>query len=132
MYEMLTGTVPFYDVDPVKIAQAFTTRDIVPPHLRNAKVPKAFSELVMKRLKINLGERVISANDLQKYLNALNEPKEQGQAGAQQVLPHIPVLPNPQIVSHASSHSAAQELCRFCYQPLPRMATICPRCREKN
>jgi serine/threonine-protein kinase len=132
MYEMLTGTVPFYDVDPVKIAQAFTTRDIVPPHLRNAKVPKAFSELVMRCLKINLGERVISANELQKHLNALNEQKEQGQAGAQQMLPHVPAVPSQHFASHASSHSAAQVLCRFCYQPLPRMATICPRCREKN
>ena len=47
LYEMLTGTVPFYDADPLKIAQAFTSQQITAPHLRNPIVPKAFSEVVM-------------------------------------------------------------------------------------
>ncbi|MDR0498989.1 MAG: serine/threonine protein kinase, partial [Holophagales bacterium] len=47
-YEMLTGTVPFYDADPVKIAQAYATKPVVPPHLRSPQVPKTFSEIVMK------------------------------------------------------------------------------------
>jgi len=76
MYEMLTGTVPFYDIDPVETAQAFNVRDIVPPHLKNPKVSKAFSDLVMKCLKTNLGKRIISAHELQKHLNALSEQRE--------------------------------------------------------
>ena len=135
IYEMLTGTVPFYDVDPVKIHQALTTRDIVPPHLRNPKVPKAFSELVMKCLKISLVERVISANELLKNLNALNEPKEQGVAITQ------PLLPPPQVAmpsnqpsgGHGSHHSSVQDrYCWNCHLPLHKTATICPRCKEKN
>ncbi|MDR2560815.1 MAG: protein kinase [Holophagales bacterium] len=133
MYEMLTGGVPFYDVDPGKIHQAFMTRDILHPHLRNPKIPKAFSELVMKCLKINLGERVISANELLKNLSALNEPKEQGSAAMQQKPPQIAILPNQLPASHAPKHSSAQDRsCWNCHLPLHKTATICPRCKEKN
>jgi len=35
--------------------------------------------------------------------------------------------------SHPTPRSATQQrLCKFCYKPLPRMATTCPSCGEKN
>jgi eukaryotic-like serine/threonine-protein kinase len=133
MYEMLTGTVPFYDVDPVKIAQAFTTRDIVSPHLRNPKIPKAFSDLVMKCLKNNLGERVISANELQKHLNAIYEHREQRQQSTLPLPPLAVAIPHQQPASHVPDHSQAQNRsCWYCHLPLHKAATICPRCGEKN
>jgi len=125
IYEMLTGTVPFYDVDPVKIAQAFTTKPIVPPHLRNAQVPKAFSEVVMKALSINLGDRYISAQELLRGLQALKEETVQRES-----------RPFPQLMTAtaSSTHSASagnQLLCRSCYKLLPRLASACPYCGEK-
>jgi serine/threonine-protein kinase len=123
IYEMLTGTVPFYDADPVKIAQAYSTRPVVAPHLRNPAVPKAFSVAVMKALAVNLGERYISAHELHKALVGL---KEAPAAEARQA-PSPPLDAPPQ-----PAQSARQALCRYCYQPLPRLATTCPRCGEKN
>ena len=73
IYEMLTGTVPFYDADPIKIAQSFQNTPVVPPHLRNPAVPKAMSEAVMKALAINLGDRYLSAQEFLKALRALKE-----------------------------------------------------------
>lgn len=130
IYEMLTGTVPFYDADPVKIAQAFQTTPIVPPHLRNASVPKGFSEAVMKALAVNPGERYISAQEFLKALRSLRErvtretrPMGTAVLANQSSSPGLP--PRNPVVTHP-------RLCRFCYRPLSRTAVTCPACGEKN
>jgi len=128
LYEMLTGTVPFYDADPIKIAQSFQNTPVVPPHLRNPAVPRAFSEVVMKALAVNLGERYLSAQEFLKALRALKEGM------ARETRPLGPAL----LSSHLSSppvqrqNPTQQRLCRFCYRPLPRLAVVCPACGEKN
>jgi serine/threonine protein kinase len=130
IYEMLTGTVPFYDADPVKIAQAFQSTPIVPPHLRNNAVPKAMSEAVMKALAVNLGERYLSAQEFLKSLRALRagvalETRPVGTA----VLSNPPSSPGRPVRNPVVTHP---RLCRFCYRPLSRTAVTCPACGEKN
>jgi serine/threonine-protein kinase len=127
MYEMLTGTVPFYDADPVKIAQAFQSQPVVPPHLKNQGVPKPFSEVVMKTLTVNLGDRYLSAQSLLDDLKRLKDsiakdtrPMGTGATGSGPV----PML-------RPGNHTQPR-LCRFCYRPLPRNAANCPSCGEKN
>ncbi len=129
-YEMLTGTVPFYDADPIKIAQAFQTNAIVPPHLKNPAVPKALSEVVMRALTVNLGDRYLSAQEFLKALRAIrdNVSKETRPIGSV-VLPTFGSIGTPQRIS---ARNTQQCLCRYCYRPLPRMATTCPSCGEKN
>ena len=128
MYEMLTGTVPFYDADPVKIAQAFQSQPVVPPHLKNQAVPKAFSEVVMKALVVNLGERYLSANALLEDLRRLKESvaketRPLGSAG---------LAPTTAAASQRAGTFTQPRLCRFCYRPLPRNAATCPSCGEKS
>ena len=127
LYEMLTGTVPFYDVDPLKIAQAFTSQQIIAPHLRNPIVPKAFSEVVMKALAVNLGERYPSAPAL---LEALRRLKD---SVARETRPlGTAVLSTFASGPHPSLQAATQvRMCKQCFRQLPRMAVICPYCREK-
>ena len=128
LYEMLTGTVPFYDADPLKIAQAFTSQQITAPHLRNPIVPKAFSEVVMKALAVNLGERFLSA---QAFLEALRRLKENV---ARETRPlGTAVLSSSSSGPHPSLRASTQaRLCRFCYRQMPRMTLVCPSCGEKN
>ncbi len=128
LYEMLTGTVPFYDADPLKIAQALSSQPIVAPHLRNPTVPKAFSEVVMKALAVNLGERFLSAQALLEALRRLKEnvARETRPLGTA-------VLSTSTSGPHLTLRAATQSrLCRFCYRQLPRMAMVCPNCGEKN
>jgi len=130
IYEMLTGTVPFYDADPVKIAQAFQSTPVVPPHLRNPAVPKAMSDVVMKALAINLGDRYLSAQELLKALRPLREgvARETRPVGTAVLAAHLNTpggAPRGPMVTHA-------RLCRFCYRPLSRTAVTCPACGEKN
>jgi serine/threonine-protein kinase len=123
--------VPFYDADPVKIAQAFQSTPIVPPHLRNAAVPRALSEAVMKALAINLGDRYLSAQEFLKALRPLREgvaretrPVGTAVLGARpSAMPGM--APRGPVVTHP-------RMCRFCYRPLSRTAVTCPACGEKN
>ena len=130
MYEMLTGTVPFYDADPIKIAQSFQNTPVVPPHLRNAAVPRALSEAVMKALAISLGDRYLSAQEFFKALAALKEgmTRETRPVGTAILAGHF----NTPGQGQRGPGSTQQKLCRFCYRPLPRMAITCPACGEKN
>ena len=132
LYEMLTGTVPFYDADPIKIAQAFQTNPIVPPHLKNPAVPKALSEVVMKALTVNLGDRYLSAQELLKALRAVKDNVSRETRPLGNAIPSAsgsgPVSAPPR----GMSGHTQQRLCRFCYRPLPRMAVVCPSCGEKN
>jgi len=132
LYEMLTGTVPFYDADPIKIAQAFQSNPIIPPHLKNSAVPKILSEVVMKALTVNLGDRFLSAQEFLKALRHVRdgvsrETRPLGNA----VLPATGSGP-VQTLPRGSAGHTQQRLCRYCYRPLPRMAVVCPSCGEKN
>jgi serine/threonine protein kinase len=130
LYEMLTGTVPFYDPDPVKIAQSFQNIPVVPPHLRNAAVSRALSDVVMKALAINLGDRYLSA---QEFLRALKAIKECTTRESRPVGTAIPTAHSNAPGSTQLGPSPIQHrLCRFCYRPLPRLAVTCPACGEKN
>lgn len=128
LYEMLTGTVPFYDADPVKIAQAFQNQPIVPPHLKNQAVPKPLSEVVMKALMVNLGDRYLSAQAMLEDLKRVREGLAKETRPLSSITAPGRMLPTP---SAAGSQTQAR-LCRYCYRPLPRNAVSCPVCGEKN
>ncbi|HNX30546.1 MAG TPA: serine/threonine-protein kinase [Holophaga sp.] len=131
LYEMLTGTVPFYDADPIKIAQAFQSNPIVPPHLKNPAVPKALSEVVMKALTVNLGDRYLSAQEFLKALRAVKDKvaRETRPLGSAVLSAAASGSGSP--LARGTAAHTQQRLCRFCYRPLPRMAVVCPSCGEK-
>jgi serine/threonine protein kinase len=129
LFEMLTGTVPFYDADPIKIAQAFQTNPIVPPHLKNPAVPKALSDAVMKALTVNLGDRYLSAQEFLKALRAVRDSVSKETRPLGNALLSTPAV---NALSRGAASHTQQRLCRFCYRPLPRMAIACPSCGEKN
>lgn len=136
LYEMLTGTVPFYDADPRRIHQAFTQQSVTPPHCKNPGVPRVLSDVVMRAIALNLGDRFLSVKELAAALRQARdfmtaEPATPGfrtvpvsgapPAGAPTPYPSRPVGPRTQ-----------SRLCWNCFKPLPRLATVCPSCGEKN
>jgi PAS domain S-box-containing protein len=64
LYELLTGTVPFASDDRLTLVHAHIAQSPEPPHERNAAVPRAVSEIVMKLLAKTAEERYQSANGL--------------------------------------------------------------------
>ena len=132
LFEMLTGTVPFYDADPIKIAQAFQSNPIVPPHLKNPAVPKVLSEVVMKALTVNLGDRYLSAQEFLKALRAVRDSVSRETRPLGNAVLSTPGSGPVNTLSRSAASHTQQRLCRFCYRPLPRMAILCPSCGEKN
>ena len=132
LYEMLTGTVPFYDADPIKIAQAFQSNPIVPPHLKNPAVPKALSEVVMKALTVNLGDRYLSAQEFLKALRSVKDSVSRETRPLGNAILSTPGTGPVNALARGAASHTQQRLCRFCYRPLPRMAIVCPSCGEKN
>jgi serine/threonine-protein kinase len=129
IYEMLTGKVPFYDIDPLEIAKFFSSaKDFSPPHICNPQVPRHFSDVVMKCLKVKLGDRYISAQELLRDLNGLKDLFRRDT----RPMPNLPPVQAAPLANPQGGQGGHQRLCRFCYKPMPRMATVCPICREKN
>ena len=132
MFEMLTGTVPFYDADPLKIAQAFTSQQIVPPHLKNPAVPKLLSEAVMKALTVNLGDRYLSAQAMLEALKKLKDGVARETRPLGNAVSGAFGSGNMPLQRPTPTSSTQQRMCKFCFKPLPRMAHTCPSCGEKN
>lgn len=80
MYEMLTGTVPLFDINLGKLEKLVAEGKITPPKLRNSAIPREVSEVVMKALAKNVSERYQRASDLlydlEKYFGTSERKRE--------------------------------------------------------
>ena len=126
LYEMLTGMLPFYKNDQANISQSFQNNQVIPPHIRQAAVPKHLSDIVMKILSVNLGERYPSAQELLKALRTIRERITRLEVGRTDT--------NATIYNYNKNNptTTKEYLCRFCYRPLPRLAVHCPICGEAS
>jgi serine/threonine protein kinase len=70
-YEMLTGSPPFAAEDEAQYAQGELTGRAVAPHERNAEVPPALSDIVLRLLARLPQERYQSAEEILCDLRAL-------------------------------------------------------------
>lgn len=61
LYELLTGTPPFTAADPIELIHCHVARQPVPPHERNAAIPRQISSIVMKLLAKTMEERYQTA-----------------------------------------------------------------------
>ena len=69
-YELLTGHVPFTQVDPLELVHAHLALTPLPPHAVNAAVPLILSAIVLRLLAKNAADRYQSARGLQGDLAA--------------------------------------------------------------
>jgi PAS domain S-box-containing protein len=68
LYEMLTGTVPFPESDPIELVHAHIARQPVPPHERSKGIPRPLSGIVMKLLAKTAEERYQTAAGVERDL----------------------------------------------------------------
>jgi eukaryotic-like serine/threonine-protein kinase len=74
MYEMLTGTLPYQTPTPADIERLMRGELVQPPRLKNAKIPKAINDIVMRALAPDLTVRYARAADLLADVLAAREP----------------------------------------------------------
>jgi serine/threonine protein kinase len=64
LYQMLTGTLPYFSPNPAQIERMVAQGRCTPPKLRNSQVPREISDIVMKAISADLGSRYQRASEL--------------------------------------------------------------------
>ena len=120
MYEMITGVLPFFDINPARIEELVAQGRFTPPNLKNRRVGKEFSDVVVKAMARDLSQRHRTAADLYEDLRRLRSTSRQ-----QRELSDI----RQRIAARETSRDA---VCFNCRRPLPKRALECPFCRAKQ
>ncbi len=63
-YQMITGSLPYFSPNPAQIERLVAQGRCTPPKLRNTQIPKEISDIVMKSIAPELGERYQRASEL--------------------------------------------------------------------
>jgi eukaryotic-like serine/threonine-protein kinase len=64
LYQMLTGTLPYFSPNPAQIERMVAQGRCTPPRIRNTQIPKEISDIVMKALAKDVAERYQRAGEL--------------------------------------------------------------------
>ena len=126
MYQMLTGELPYATPVPSDLERLVRGELVTPPRLKNAKIPKAVNDIVLKALAADVKQRYQRASDLLTDLLAgTTLSRRPGGASAQR----------DANVSDIQSRLRAREapqasFCWHCRKPLQARTAKCPFCGE--
>jgi len=119
-YEMVTGILPYYDVNPAKIESLILEGKCTPPRLLNKDIPKEVNNIILRTMARDLDNRYGSCFELsQALLHFLGSSPEQTQ------LTEI----KTRIQAREQTPSSR---CWNCNRPLPRYTKICPKCNQQQ
>ena len=125
LYQMLTGALPFDNINYINTINSAKNIHIIPPHLRQLSVQKVLSDVVMRIISINLNDSCLSIEELLKVLREVKNNITKGENN----LIEANVGKNLAHIKH-NTVDTQLNICRFCYRPLPRLAINCPICGE--
>ena len=120
MYEMVTGVLPFFDINPARIEELVAQGRFTPPNLKNRRVSKEFSDVISRAMARDLSQRYRRADELYEELRRLRGSTRQ-QREISDIRQRI-----------AARETAREAFCFNCRKPLPRRASECPFCRTKQ
>src|SRR5260221_1125236 len=134
MYQMLTGVLPYETPAPSDLDKLMSGELVSPPRLKNAAVPKAISDIVMKALAPDTTARYQRASDLLDDVLAARNAARTPQPGA------VPRPAPPRGVARDDAQSIQSRLraretpaarfCWHCRKPLHARTDRCPFCNE--
>jgi serine/threonine-protein kinase len=64
LYQMMTGTLPYFSPNPAQIERLIAQGRCTPPRLRNSQIPKEISDIAMKAIAPEVPERYQRASEL--------------------------------------------------------------------
>ena len=138
MYEMLTGGLPYATPAPADLARLMRGELVTPPRLKNTKIPKTISDIVMRALAPDLTVRYPRAAALLDDVLAARAPVRR-RAGGRPGGTVAAVTPPPatleEHVADIQSRLRAREappprFCWHCRKALHARAEGCPFCGE--
>ncbi|MFQ6069697.1 MAG: protein kinase [Candidatus Aminicenantales bacterium] len=117
-YEILIGRPPIFDPDPFKIMERAQEGRITPPRLKNTRIPRKISELIMDCLAPSPEERIKKASEVVRRLSEFKE-KESTVSEIEEIMARI-----------RARERTKTDLCWNCRRPLPLKSRTCPHCGE--
>jgi serine/threonine-protein kinase len=118
VYQMLTGTLPYFSPNPAQIERMVAQGRCTPPRIRNAHVPREISDIVMKAIASDLKERYQRAvellEDLATALDIDHKATELDDIRKRLKAREVP----------------KRGFCWHCRKPLHARADTCPFCGE--
>ena len=129
MYEMLTGSLPYQTPAPADLERLMRGELVQPPRLKNAKIPKAINDIVMRALAPDLTVRYARAADLLTDVLAAREPAPVRGASRRSLAvggEHV-----ADIQTRLKARETPQpSFCWHCRKPLQARTHRCPFCNE--
>jgi serine/threonine-protein kinase len=130
MYQMLTGVLPYQTPAPADIERLMRGELVTAPRLKNAKIPKAINDIVMRALAPDSTVRYQRAADLLHDVLAARAPsvRQPRAAGAATATADHDVA---DIHSRLRARETPQpSFCWHCRKPLQARTARCPFCNE--
>jgi serine/threonine-protein kinase len=129
MYQMLTGTMPYDTPAPADIARLARGELLSSPRVKNAKIPKAINDIILRAMAADPTERYQRAADLLNDLLAARQPAPRRAAG------RGGTMTADNAVAEIQSRLKAREtppgrFCWHCRKPLHARTNRCPFCGE--
>jgi serine/threonine protein kinase len=118
LYEMLTGMLPYYDVNPAKLEQLITEGKCAAPRVINKEIPRDLNNLVLRTMAKDVENRFVSCRDLAQALHFFL-----GTAPEKRELNEM----KDRIRARVNTPSAR---CWNCNLPMPRYTKVCPKCNQ--
>src|SRR5688572_27328742 len=131
MYQMLTGGLPYETPTPADIPRLMRGELVTAPRNRNAKIPKAVNDIVLRALSPDLTVRYARAADLMQELLDARAPAVTRAPRSTPVSPQPAADDVQTIQSRLKARDTPQP--RFCWQcrkPLHARTDRCPFCGE--
>jgi len=120
LYQMLTGTLPYFSPNPAQIERMVAQGRCTPPKLRNLQVPREISDIVMKALAREVGERYQRAGELLEDLATAAE------------IDHTATEMEDIRKRLKAREVPKKGFCWHCRKPLHARSDSCPFCGEKQ
>jgi eukaryotic-like serine/threonine-protein kinase len=134
MYQMLTGILPYDTPAPADIGKLMSGELVSPPRLKNAAIPKAINDIVMRAMAPEIGMRY------QRAAEVLEDVLAARSAGSSKRTPppksDAPAARGPRDEPQAiqtrlrAREAPAARFCWQCRKPLHARTDRCPFCGE--
>jgi serine/threonine-protein kinase len=137
MYQMLTGHLPYEMPAPGDLDKLRTGELVSSARLRNAAIPAAIDDVILRALRADVSSRYQRAEELLSDLLAFRR-KADARPVHQTVVPQrAPVTPQPVRRAIPATPArppdvVANRFCWHCRKPLPSRAVKCPFCGESQ
>jgi serine/threonine-protein kinase len=130
MYQMLTGTLPYDTPSPADIDRLMTGELVSAPRLRNPKIPKAVSDVILKAMAPEITARYQRASELlEDVLAARLAPIRKASRTPDAATTELPSEAHHRI---RSREAPTPRFCWHCRKPLHARTDRCPFCGESQ